>query len=88
MQLWQKREMEKAMGGLKSVPITVHKAYVAWTNPDNPEHKQWHIIAEKDNQLVWLYTFTESLTKDGTHAVEMYLDNYGRRCVRNPRKDI
>lgn len=85
MQLWQKREMEKVMGGLKSVPITVHKAYVAWQNPSDATHKLWRLVAEKDGQLVELHTYTESLTKDGRHNVEMYLDNYGRRCVRYPK---
>jgi hypothetical protein len=85
MQAWQKAEMEKAMGGLKSVPITVHKAYVAWQNPADANHKLWRLVAEKDGQLVELHTYTESLTKEGRHDVEMYKDTYMRRCVRNPK---
>lgn len=87
MQLWQKREMEKVMQGMQSVPITVWRADVIWTNPAKPDHKCWRLIGEKDGTLTWLHTYTKSLTEEGTHMVEMYLDTHGRRCIRHPRKD-
>lgn len=87
MMLWQKQQMEKMMGGLKSVPVVVHKVY-----PDvtiNTTLKRWKLVCTHDGALVWLYTYSPELAVEGTHDVQLYQDNTSqmRRCIRKPKEN-
>lgn len=87
MMLWQKQQMEKMMGGLKSVPVIVHAVYPD-TTPD-ATIKRWKMVCTHDNTLVWLYTYNPDLAEVGTHDVQLYQDNTAqmRRCIRKPKEN-
>lgn len=86
MQLWQKQQMDKMMGGLKSVAVVVHKVYPDTTNSETI--KRWKLVCTHQSALVWLYTYNPELAVEGAHDVQLYQDNSVkmRRCIRKPKE--
>lgn len=84
MQLWQKQQMDNVHGDLQQVPVVVWKSVEDQTAKNI---RRWRLIVEHMNQLIWLYTYDENLTREGTHFVQFYQDKSAqrRRCVRKPK---
>jgi hypothetical protein len=75
------------MGGLKSVPVVVHKAYPDTTSGSTVP--RWRLVCTHANQLEWFYTYSRELSEEGTHQVQIYQDNTAqmRRCIRKPKEN-
>jgi hypothetical protein len=87
MMLWEKQAGEKLMRGRKSVPLTVRVADVSWIDPKNEKHKWWVLLAYVGNeQPNWYYTDDESLTRPGTHLVELYRNRFMKLSARKVQK--